>query len=150
MKAKRKAISAQVVIAISLAVVVVAAAIVGVILLDSPARARLRRLDERRIADLRELSYAIDSYWTQNDRLPTSLDELAEQEPIAFELADPETGESYEYIVVGNDRYELCAVFSLESTNGDRGFESGTLWFHGTGRTCVQRTAQHLERGMWR
>ena len=128
------------------ATVVVAAVIVGIILLDSPAQERLRRLDERRISDLRELSYAVDVYWTRARVLPSSLEELSNEERIVRELVDPETGDTYEYLVLGYNNYELCAVFALDTVIDDRDYLYESLWFHDLGRQCFQLEAQDVNR----
>jgi hypothetical protein len=83
MKSPRRTLTVRSVVAISLAVVVLAVIIVGVTLLDSPAQERLRRLDERRVDDLRDLSYELDFYWTREGTLPPSLEELS-SEPGVF------------------------------------------------------------------
>jgi hypothetical protein len=145
MKNERTKFSLRSVFAIGFAAVIVAAVLVGVLLMDSPAQERLRRLDERRILDLRDLSYTVDMFWTRNDRLPASLDELAEQEPIAHELTDPETGTLYEYRFVSDSQYELCAVFSEESDVGRRDLPYGYVWIHGAGSECFQLTAQDID-----
>lgn len=146
MNTDRRVISARTVVAISLAIVVVAVAVVGVILLDSPAEERLRRLDERRIADLHEISYAVDVYWTREGTVPPSLEVLGNEERIVRELADPETGEPYEYRVLGGNDYELCAVFAREIDAGGRDVPYEYLWYHGLGRQCFQLTAQDVNR----
>jgi len=97
MKKQRKTISVRSAIGIGMTVVVLAAVIAGILLIGSPAQERLRRLDERRISDLREISFAVDAYWTREDVLPASLEELGNDERIVRELADPVTGAPYEY-----------------------------------------------------
>ncbi len=69
----RKGINVRFVVAISLIVAVLAVVIAGVTLLDSPAQERLRRLDERRVDDLRSISAELDFYWTRQRTLPSSL-----------------------------------------------------------------------------
>ena len=142
----KQRLSKSILIAWLLAVVVVTAIVVGVILLDSPAQSRLNRLDDRRISDLRELSIAVDVYWTREGRLPSSLEELSIEERIVRELADPVTGDAYEYRVVDEDTYELCAVFEAEIDAGKRDIPYEYLWSHGPGRQCFQMEAQDVNR----
>jgi type II secretory pathway pseudopilin PulG len=68
----------KVLIAIVFAVVVGAIA-GGFFLLGTPSEERTRRLDERRLSDLRRLQLATDLYWTRNGRLPLTLDDLAKE-----------------------------------------------------------------------
>ena len=141
-----KPVNVRLIVAISLVVAVAAVVIVGVILLDSPAQERLRRLDKRRVSDLREIVYALDAYWTREGMLPPSLEELSNEERIVRELADPETGAAYEYRVRGDDSYELCAIFASEMDVRSRDVPYEHLWSHGPGRQCFQLTAQDVKR----
>jgi len=146
----RSSVSARMVVAIVLVVVVLSVVIIGITLLDSPAEARLRRLDERRIADLREIAYAVDAYWTRERVLPPSLEELSVDERILRELADPETGTPYEYRVISEDTYELCAVFASAAASDDRDPFHEDLWFRGPGRQCFRLKAGDAERPLER
>ncbi|MFC2095816.1 hypothetical protein ACFLSW_05210 [Candidatus Bipolaricaulota bacterium] len=137
-------LSKNIIIAFGVIVIVVAAVIVGALLLDSPAQERLRRLDERRVSDLAELGRAVSVYWTQEGSLPSSLNELTRDREFYVDLSDPETGNPYEYRVVDDTTYELCAVFARETGNGDRNVPYGYLWFHGSGRQCLQLEAHDV------
>ncbi len=137
MKMPRRALTVRSIIAICLAVVVIAMIIVGVSVLDSPAQERLRRLDERRVDDMRELSYELDFYWTREGTLPPSLEQLSSEPGVFVELSDPETGLPYEYRVLSSNTYELCAVFALETAaEQDRFYKD--VWSHGPGRQCFE------------
>ena len=144
-KAKTK-LSKNVMIASCVIAVVAAAAIIGVILLDSPAQERLRRLDERRVDELHQLAYGVDIYWTREGHLPASLAELSEEERIVRDLADPATGQPYEYRVLGDKTFELCAVFTRDSGTDGRNFPDRSFWLHGPGRQCFQLKAQDVGR----
>lgn len=140
----RKRISARSIIAICLAVVVIAVVAISISLLDSPAQRRQVRLDERRVVDLRELSEAVNAFWTRAGRLPLSLEELAGQEGIASELGDPETGEPYEYRLGSENNYELCAIFDSATHVGERFYPYDYRWSHGPGRVCFHLEAQYI------
>jgi type II secretory pathway pseudopilin PulG len=146
MKTSRQNLTVRSIVAICFAIVVLAVVIVAITLLDSPAQERLRRLDERRMSDLREIANAIDVYWTEQGSLPSTLDDLADDRGYFAELVDPETGASYEYRVVDSDSYELCATFVTEEAAGDRDPYFKGLWHHGTGRQCFMLTAQDLKQ----
>ena len=150
MKTPHRAIQVRSVVAIVFAVVIVAAVIGGIALLDSPAQERLRRLDERRVEDLHQLAYGVDIYWTREGHLPASLAELSEEERIARDLADPATGQAYEYRVLGDKTFELCAVFANDSGTDGRDIPLRSFWLHGPGRQCFQLEAQDLERPLGR
>ena len=87
----------------------------GFYLIGPPAEERTRRLDERRRMDLQRLQLATDLYWSRNNRLPATLDELAAEAGTNIYSRDPQTGQPYSYAVKGGDAYELCAEFARES-----------------------------------
>ena len=141
----RRIISVRTVIAISLVVAVLAVVIVGVTLLDSPAEERSRRLDERRVDDLRDIARKLDIYWTREGALPSSLEELANESGVFLELFDPESGQPYEYRVLSSNTYELCAEFARDTAE-EQGRFYRNHWSHGPGRQCFQMEAQDVER----
>ena len=145
MKKPRKAINVRSIVAIGLVVAVLAVVIVGVTLLDSPAQERLRRLDERRVDDLRSISAELDFYWTREGTLPSSLEDLAKEPGVFLELYNPETGRPYEYRVLSSNAYELCAEFARDTTEG-HGRPYRDYWSHTQGRHCFELEAQAIER----
>ena len=146
MSGSRRELSPRALISIALSVVVLAVIVAAVLLLDSPAQARLARLDERRMSDLREVANLIDVYWTREGQLPASLSELADDVGHFAELVDPETGDSYEYRVVDEDSYELCATFATEDVASDRDPYFQGLWQRRIGRQCFTLKPQDLNQ----
>ena len=136
----------NIIVASVVTAIVMAAVIGGIILLDSPAQERLRRLDERRVDDLRELAYALDLYWTREGSLPPTLEELSSAPGVFVELFDPETGQLYEYRVLGDKAYELCAEFARDTATDERDGLYKSLWSHGPGRQCFQLEAKDVNR----
>lgn len=123
----------------SVIVAVVAAVTGGIILLGSPAKERMRRLDERRVDDLRAITNAVNLYWTRHKGLPPSLEELSKEPGIIVKLTDPETRQPFEYKVVNDKNYELCAHFAHDMAE-DQDTIHKDFWTHGSGRQCF-----HLE-----
>ena len=117
--------------------VVVAALGGGFYLIGPPAQERAKRLDAHRERDLQRLQLASDLFWTRNNRLPTSLDDLSREAGTGI-YRDPETGEPYEYRSTGSDRYELCATFTTESEAREQ------FWSHGPGHRCFTITAKAI------
>ena len=117
--------------------VVVASIVAGVILVGSPARGRLERLDARRVEDLAGIVEGMDEFWGRNERLPRSLAELADDPRVRVSTLDPRSGEGYEYRLRGEGAYELCASFDLESPAGVPR-EPEDFWRHGAGRQCFE------------
>ncbi len=125
----------------SVIVVVIAAVMGGIILLGSPAKERMRQIDERRVNDLRAIANAMNVYWHRHKSLPRSLEGLSKEPYGIVNLKDPETGQPFEYKVVNDKNYELCAHFAHDMAE-DRETLHKDFWTHGSGRQCF-----HLEAG---
>ena len=110
-----------------MAVAIAAAVAAGLLAAGSPATARERRFDDRRVEDLTALGQAVDQHHSASGRLPDTLAELAQD---WLDQRDPRTAQPYEYRVLNADTYHLCAVFQQPSAHG-AGF-----WRHGSGRHC--------------
>ena len=125
------------------AVTVVFAALgAGLAVLGPPSDVRARRADAQRIDHLREWARAVDAYWTANNQLPQSLDEIRRQQAWTHLVAnDPETGEPYRYQSKGAVAYELCATFDRESADTGAADEEA-LWGHGSGPACFTLEAR--------
>jgi len=120
---------------------VIGAVAYGIFLTGSPSQQRSVRSDQRRISDLQGISYAIDSYLQTNKQLPGNLDELRAPQYYVSSIKDPLTDEPYEYRVIGDTSYELCAVFQTDSSQQAAEFPrpfSETVWEHGKGRACFE------------
>ena len=133
--------------------VVIAGLVVGGFFLgDSPSEARARRLDDRRVQDLWSVQSAVESYWGVKKELPETLGQAAEL--YSSIPKDPETSAAYEYRVVSETDYELCAAFTnkaeaygvmarpyLTGINEAfvRDFSS-----HVQGRDCFERSVTYL------
>ena len=119
------------------AAVVAASIIAGVILVGSPAEGRLQQLDSARIEDLQAIMAGMDSFWTRNERLAASLEELMSDPRVEVRTQDPGSGEPYDFAPLDEDTFELCATFDLESPAPTRP-SSADFWRHGAGRQCFE------------
>jgi hypothetical protein len=126
------------------ALAVLGAVVAALIVLGSPGEQRARRLDDRRLDDLREIAGAVDLHWTREGRLVASVEEVrAELRPSSDR--DPETGEPYFYEPLGDHRYRLCATFNRASaTEGYKPRDE--FWTHDAGRHCFELEAKKIER----
>ena len=122
------------------AAAVVVAIVAGLYLAGSPAEARLLRLDDRRVTDLRSISWSIAEYQRTRGRLPPTLDSLPMAIGNAPGLHDPASGRPYVYEVTGDSSYRLCAEFT-RPTPSERYGSVGAAWRHGPGRFCFALTA---------
>lgn len=118
----------------AIALFVVAAA-AGLYMSGSPLEQRVISLDNRRVSDLCSLSNLIEGHWQQHDELPATLADLPGR------IKDPETEEPYEYEVVAEKNYRICAVFSRESTEPEFAYVcrmTPAFWQHDAGRQCFE------------
>lgn len=151
------------------AVLVIGAVVFSFMIMGSPAKQRLLRLDDMRMGDLQSIQYQVINYWQQKEKLPEKLSDLSN--PISgYSLpVDPEfeKGNTYEYSVKDKLKFELCATFALSMPQGWREYSNGggflpvmnygvkdvstasrpypgggtnESWDHQAGRTCFERT----------
>jgi len=96
---------------------IIAAFISSLFIVESPAAARNRRIDERIINNFYNIESAINTYYNTNQKLPASFEEL-KKEPMATDsLIDPSTREMFGYKVVSSTAYQLCANFRTDNKN---------------------------------
>ncbi len=140
---------------IGAAVLVLASIVLGFLSIGSPADQRSLRLDNRRIEDLRNLQWQIRDYWQRYEKLPPAQGDLIDVLDGTIVPKDPETGESYEYVVLGPLKFELCATFDssnkpekpvTEKEKLSQAMKAGYVpeadeyFEHDAGRTCFERT----------
>lgn len=118
--------------------VVAIAALAGLPVAGSPSAERARRLDGRRVDELRGIVNATNVYFGRHQRLPASLGELSAEGGLDVLRRAADAG-PFEYRVSGDRRYELCAVFEEESRSAS---DSDRFWAHGAGRQCFQLEAK--------
>jgi len=120
---------------------VVAAVIWGFAIVGSPDTRRQERMDDRRLDALRDIQREIQDLLVDPEEpavlrraLPASLDELAAAaRDRKIEKTDPETGIPYDYRVLSESTYELCAVFLFA-----RDETRAVFWNHPAGRHCYR------------
>ena len=110
----------------------------GILLAGSPTTQRALQSDQIRASNLQQISFAIDEYWARNQNLPETLEELQDSRYYFVEAVfDPITKEPYEYQVLGEKQYELCATFDLASRDNRVSPRlSLKVWEHEKGRAC--------------
>jgi hypothetical protein len=99
----------------------------------SPQAERLRRIDQRRIDDLREIAMTIRSIVKDDKQpIPKTLEEIASRSRgNMVDIRDPETGEPYRFEITGENTFNLCATFSAPRKSRNEVF-----WNHTAGEQC--------------
>ena len=115
-------------VAVAVASLFVGAVLWGVITVGTPGMARNKELDQAKIRDLQEISWAIQRFYRDEDRLPNSLHEL-DLDPET--LVDPVSRKSYQYVVQDSQKYQLAAEFAVADDDRGRFYERN--WSHPSG-----------------
>jgi hypothetical protein len=122
----------------------------GLSLIDSPDIVNAKRLDKKRIADLRAIERLIDNHASLEGSLPLSLtlsDIKLGQHTNFLPTTDPSSGVPYGYLITGENSYRLCASFSRD--NSEDNLRDGSdlgVWRHPAGEHCFDLELQ-LEPG---
>ncbi|MFA6422247.1 MAG: DUF5671 domain-containing protein [Candidatus Buchananbacteria bacterium] len=131
--AKRSMLS---IIALILVLVFVIGSIAGAFFfMDSPKTSKLKRFDMTRSSDLSSLNGYIASKYMENKKLP----DINDSQVTSFK--DPETQKPYEYKVIDDKQYELCANFAFAVTDTEK-YPGSEDWFnHLAGYQCFTKKA---------
>ena len=120
--------------------------------MGSPAKQRDIHFDEQRISDLSQIQNEIINYYGQKNSLPVDLSVLDNSLTGFYTPLDPKTSTAYEYSVVDDLNFSLCATFSQASIGGSLtpgvtsisyygayGPVASQNWNHEGGRVCFDR-----------
>ena len=127
------------------ATIVAAAAIAALAVIGSPEDMRLRRLDDRRAADLTRLAGAVANYRLNYGALPQGLDYLQRLATLPRAPTEDPAGRPYELRAIDDQRYELCATFDMRTGDGApvRPADIGSIFLnHPAGRHCFTLEAK--------
>ena len=94
---------------------VVALIVIGFVIGGTPASMRDLTLDSTRIANFHEIDRLIQNYYQTNSALPKSLSDLTSLSSNSY--TDPKTRKPYDYKIVSEFNYQLCATFSTDSNS---------------------------------
>jgi len=133
-----------------LSFVVLASIIGGFFIIGMPAEQRQRRFDEQRIMDLQEVQYRIINYWSQKEELPPNLNAMEDSLSGFVVPLDPGSNLAYEYAIIDELSFELCATFKTSTEHFDSTSQNSKYsspyppsqqrWKHEAERTCFTRT----------
>lgn len=137
--ALRQAKQRSLIFGLSSLVVVTVSFCTGLGLAGTPSAQRQIETDHRRIEDLRQLAFDINS-WSdrranvQHDSVPPlRLSDIKSASDKG--TLDPETKRPYEYVSGPGTQYQLCAAFA--DSNADE-VPAPLFWKHERGRTCFR------------
>jgi len=131
-------------------VIVIGALSSALIFGESPMEARDKKLDSAILDDFSSIENAVIRYYNSNESLPENLSVLEEEIEFVTQniVTDPETDSGYQYNILGEKKYELCADFRTSNLeNDDRISEFyRETWPHEKGRQCIEKSVEDLER----
>ncbi len=124
--------------------VVAVAVLSSFFVIGSPSEQKDRRLDTRRVEDLRVIQSEVAYYWQNKQTLPADLNELNDPLRGVNIPSDPSTGVLYPYRAIDDMTFEVCATFTTDSSvyvtePAYYPYEGGD-WGHGVGEVCFERT----------
>jgi hypothetical protein len=130
------------------ALVIFGSIVAGFFIIGSPATQRRIRFDNERVNDLSMIQGQVVEYFRQKGRLPGDLTGLKDDISGFAAPLDPGTRTAYEYRVMSDVSFELCANFELASDKNKSGAVPypvhpydlyNSTWNHQAGRTCFSR-----------
>lgn len=149
-----KLLNKETIALIFVSMLTVLAVVYGFSTIPNPAQQRAIKLDHQRVSDLGKLKQGIETYYYDKNLLPTSLKDVETNKYSyydALNTLDPETGQSYEYLVTNPTDYQLCATFTTDSTKeADNEYDSENYNYsmykkdfeHPIGRKCFSFSVQ--------
>jgi hypothetical protein len=129
--------------AVFLGLLVVGSVAAGLTLIDSPAHARLQKMDEARVQDLQTIMNAVENYQRQYNHMPEGLELLRQPGLYPTPPVSDMSGRVYDYSVQDAASYQLCAQFDM-ATDEKRANLTLDIWKHDAGRFCFHLTVKPL------
>jgi hypothetical protein len=130
------------------AIIVCIALVSSFFIIESPAEARAKKLDQKILSNFEAVKRGLEQYYADNAKLPSSLDDLKSQnysyiDPAEF--VEESTGKYYTYESVDAMRYKLCANFNSSNiSNADNTNYYSINWKHDKGYQCITRRIESI------
>lgn len=124
-----------------IAIIVSVSIISSFFIIDSPKTTNMKKHDQQRVNDLYNLDNAINAYYRENKKLPEDLSDAR-----FSRSQDPKTSQLYGYKAMSEEKFEICATFSLAISpddSDDKGYPryGNKDWdFHEAGYQCFSST----------
>ena len=123
-------------------IIILAAFVTSLFIVESPLEARNRKTDQQVINSFQQIDGLVNSYYQEYEQLPASLNVLQDE----YEYLDneaiehPVSGQEYDYNILADKEYELCADFLIASEGLDRaGYLALNQWEHEAGYQCLSQ-----------
>ncbi|GGI74381.1 hypothetical protein [Shewanella gelidii] len=100
--------------------------------MEAPVDRSAWRRDTTRLEHLKILSDRIQVYWQSNRQLPATVGQLIDGKEHKKNPKDPRYSTDYEYNVTGQQRYQLCAIFSMDTPKR----QATSFWNHPGDHFC--------------
>ncbi len=147
---KRKELVSNIpkILAVFLSIIVLGSVIAGFFIIGTPFTQRNRRFDEQRVQNLQMLQNQTLNYWTQKGLLPGEISLLNDSISGFVVPTDPKTNKMYEYRIIDQYAFELCADFEAISDSNSiyspakyaMPYDSfNQNWNHKAEHTCFNR-----------
>jgi hypothetical protein len=96
--------------------------------------------DQIRIDNIAIIQSGINSYYTNNTKLPQKLSDLNKRLPIQ----DPQTRHQYTYNIISDTSYSICATFATDTSKNktEKNIITGKSVIHKNGYDCIQTNLQ--------
>ena len=122
-------------------VIVVAAFVTSFFFIESPALTRNKKIDDKIVNAFSSLDGAVNNYYNNMKTLPNNIEELIEENSYLNEniYKNPNNGKFYEYKVISEKEYELCADFLTSNKEETEDYYARTNWKHDEGYQCIKK-----------
>ncbi|MEK7103249.1 MAG: hypothetical protein AAB870_02795 [Patescibacteria group bacterium] len=127
------------IIAIATSAIVLAAVVVGLMVVGSPSKERAYKRDQQRISNLQEIENDVITYWQAKKKLPEALTDLNDATRGITIPNDPQTNMAYTYTIVDSMKFKLCARFEQSGQGSPNYRFSDDTWNYNAGETCFDR-----------
>ncbi|MFA4941074.1 MAG: DUF5671 domain-containing protein [Patescibacteria group bacterium] len=125
--------------------IILATFVASLFAVESPVQTRARKYDSLVLGNFNNINSAINSYYKEYKKMPGGLNELKGEYSYLGEdsTKDPEKKNEFEYRIVGENTYELCAEFKTSNKNNDN--DNGDYsyykekWPHEAGYQCLKQ-----------
>jgi len=129
--------------AVGAAVLVFSSLLIGYSYIETPSEVREIRLDEQQVTDLQDMYWVINEYYQANGGLPETIQQAYREGKLP---EAPTKRDAYQFNIIDDTTFELCASFVASSPDRDRSYipvtEKNYRWEHEEGQKCFVRTIE--------